>query len=62
MKRKTVKLFKKAYRERIPVSSLKGRVMSSKKSKLLEKASKKDRLEEYDPKKPLSSKKSGMAT
>ncbi len=48
MKRKTVKLLKKAYGERIPVSSLKGRVMSSKKSKLLEKASKKEMTREKE--------------
>jgi hypothetical protein len=62
MKRKTVKLLKKASRERIPVSSLKGKVIPSKKRNLIEKILKKERLEEYDPKKPLSSKKSGMAT
>ena len=41
MKRETVKLIKKASREKIPVSSLKGKVMPSKKRKLLEEALKK---------------------
>ena len=37
MKRKTVKLLKKASRDRIPVSYLKGKLIPSKKSKLIEK-------------------------
>lgn len=41
MKRETVKLIKKASREKIPISSLKGKVMPSKKRKLLEEALKK---------------------
>ncbi|MCL4455957.1 MAG: hypothetical protein M1406_00890 [Nitrospirae bacterium] len=41
MKKETVKLIKKASREKIPVSSLKGKVMPSKKRKLLEEALKK---------------------
>jgi len=47
MKRKTVKLLKKVSRKRIPVSSLKGKVIPSKKRKLIEKTLKKERLEEY---------------
>jgi hypothetical protein len=41
MKKETVKLIKKSSREKIPVSSLKGRVVPSRKKKLIEKAFKK---------------------
>jgi hypothetical protein len=44
MKKETVKLVKKASREKIPVSSLKGKVIPSKKKKLLERALKKDSI------------------
>jgi hypothetical protein len=37
MKRKTVKLYKKASRDRIPISSLKGKIIPPKKRKLIEK-------------------------
>ncbi|NCO67724.1 MAG: hypothetical protein GW873_04130 [Nitrospirae bacterium] len=47
MKRKTVKLLKKASRDRIPVSYLKGKLIPSKKSKLIEKTLKKERLDGY---------------
>jgi hypothetical protein len=46
MKKETVKLLKKASRERIPLTSLKGKIMPSKKRKLAEKSLKKDALEE----------------
>jgi hypothetical protein len=46
MNKQTVKLLKNASRERIPVSSLKGKVMPSKKRKLVEKALKKNSIEE----------------
>jgi len=46
MKRKTVKLLKKVSRDRIPVSSLKGKVIPSKKRKFIERALKKERSEE----------------
>jgi hypothetical protein len=46
MKKQTVKLFKRASRERIPVSSLKGKVIPSKKRKLVENALKKYSIEE----------------
>lgn len=42
MKKETVKLIKKSSRERIPVSSLKGKVVPSKKRKLMEKALKEE--------------------
>jgi len=41
MKRQTIKTLKKASRENIPVSSMKGKVIPSKKRKLMEKALKK---------------------
>jgi hypothetical protein len=41
----TIKTIKKISRERIPVSSLKGQVIPSKKRKLMEKALKKNRME-----------------
>jgi hypothetical protein len=46
MKKQTVKLIKRASRDRIPVSSLKGKIIPSKKRKLIEKALKKNRIEE----------------
>jgi len=46
MKKQTVKLIKRASRERIPVSSLKGKVIPSKKRKLVENALKKNSIEE----------------
>lgn len=42
MKKETVKLIKKTAREKIPVSSLKGSVILSRKKKLIDKASKKE--------------------
>jgi hypothetical protein len=45
MKKKTIKILKKASREKIPVSSLKGKIMPSKKRKLIEKALKKNSME-----------------
>jgi hypothetical protein len=41
----TVKTIRKVSRERIPVSSLKGKVIPSKKRRLIEKALKKNQLE-----------------
>jgi len=38
MKKKTLKLIKKSSREKIPVSCLTGKVLQSKKRKLIEKA------------------------
>jgi hypothetical protein len=46
MKQKTVKTLKKTARDIIPVSSLKGKVIPSKKRKFLEKAVKKADLQE----------------
>lgn len=46
MKKQTVKLIKRASREIIPVSSLKGKVIPSKKRKLVENALKKNSIEE----------------
>ena len=46
MKRQTVKLLKRASRERIPISSLKGKIIPSKKRKLIEKELKKNNIEE----------------
>jgi hypothetical protein len=46
MKKQTVKLIKRASRDRIPVSSLKGKIIPSKRRKLVEKALKKNRIEE----------------
>jgi len=46
MKKQTVKLLERASRERIPVSSLKGKIIPSKKRKLVEKALKKNSIEE----------------
>jgi hypothetical protein len=48
MKKETVKSIKKVSREKIPVSSLKGKVMPSRKRKLIEKALKKERRGEPD--------------
>ncbi|MEW6054870.1 MAG: hypothetical protein AB1552_13995 [Nitrospirota bacterium] len=45
IKRITIKAIKKLSRERIPVSSLKGRVIPSKKRNLIEKALKKNQME-----------------
>jgi hypothetical protein len=45
MKKTTVKLIKKSSREVIPVSLLKGKVIKSKKAKLIEKIFKKEELE-----------------
>jgi hypothetical protein len=42
MKKEIIKLIKKASREKIPVSSLKGKVVLSKKRKLMEKALKEE--------------------
>jgi len=47
MKRKTIKILKKISRKRIPVSSMREKVMPSKKRKLIEKALKKA-IEESD--------------
>ncbi|MBE0425150.1 MAG: hypothetical protein IBX72_00685 [Nitrospirae bacterium] len=47
MKKETVKLLKKTSRKRIPVSFLKGKIMPSRKRKLLEKALKKDSLKDF---------------
>jgi hypothetical protein len=47
MKRQTVKLLKRTSRERIPISSLKGKIIPSKKGKLIEKALKKNTMEEH---------------
>jgi hypothetical protein len=41
----TIKTIKKVSRERIPVSSLKGKIIPSKKRKLIEKALKKNQME-----------------
>ena len=49
MKKQTVKLIKRASRDRIPVSSLKGKIIPSKRRKLVEKALKKNRIEERVP-------------
>ncbi len=43
MKKTTIKILKKASRENIPISSMKGKVIPSKKRKLTEKALKKNR-------------------
>lgn len=45
IKRITIKAIKKISRERIPVSSLKGKIIPSKKRKLIEKALKKNQME-----------------
>ncbi|MDI6729664.1 MAG: hypothetical protein QMD44_12185 [Thermodesulfovibrionales bacterium] len=42
MKKTTVKLIKKSSREKIPVSSLKGKIVPSRKRKLMEKALKEE--------------------
>ncbi|WP_333652784.1 hypothetical protein [Dissulfurispira sp.] len=42
MKKEAIKLIKKSSREKIPVSSLKGKVVPSKKRKLMEKALKEE--------------------
>jgi hypothetical protein len=48
MKKETVKSIKKVSRKKIPLSSLKGKVMPSRKRKLIEEALKKERCEESD--------------
>ncbi len=48
MKKETVKSIKKVSREKIPLSSLRGKVMPSRKRKLIEKALKKERCGESD--------------
>jgi len=48
MKKEKVKLFKKASREKIPLSLLKGKVISSKKRKLLEKTLQKEISEQSE--------------
>jgi len=48
MKKEIVKSIKRASREKIPLSSLKGKVMPSRKRKLIEEALKKERGEESD--------------
>jgi len=47
MKKRIVKLIRKVAREEIPVSSMRGRVIPSKKRKLIEKALKKNQTEEH---------------
>jgi hypothetical protein len=47
MKRQTIKLLKRASRESIPISSLKSKIIPSKKRKLIEKALKKNSTEEH---------------
>jgi hypothetical protein len=48
MKKETVKSIRKVSREKIPLSSLKGKVIPSRKRKLIEKALKKERCGESD--------------
>ena len=48
MKKETVKSIRKVSREKIPVSSLRGKVMPCRKRKLIEKALKKERGEQSD--------------
>lgn len=48
MKKITVKLLRKASREKIPVSLLRGKVISPKKRKLLEKVMEKESREEAE--------------
>jgi hypothetical protein len=48
MKKRIIKLIRKVAREEIPVSSMKGKVIPSKKRKLLEKALKKNQSQEHD--------------
>ncbi|MBE0427835.1 MAG: hypothetical protein IBX72_14470 [Nitrospirae bacterium] len=45
MKRRTIKILKRASRKKIPVSSMREKVITSKKRKLIEKALKKDAVE-----------------
>lgn len=47
MKKTTIKILKKASREKIPVSSMKSKVIPSKKRKLMEKALKKNSMEAH---------------
>jgi|WetSurSiteA1Bulk_404760.scaffolds.fasta_scaffold93661_2 hypothetical protein len=47
MKKRIVKLVRKAAREEVPVSSLRGRVLPSKKRKLLDKVLKKNQSQEH---------------
>jgi len=48
MKKETIKSLKKVSREKIPLPSLRGKVLPSKKRKLIEKALKKERWEQSD--------------
>ena len=48
MKKETVKSIKKVSREKIPISSIRGKVMPSRKRKLIEMALKKERCEQSD--------------
>jgi hypothetical protein len=48
MKKETVKSIKKVSRKKIPLSFLKEKVLPSRKRKLIEKALKKERNEEFD--------------
>jgi hypothetical protein len=45
IKKKTIKILKKASREKIPISSLRGKIIPSKKRKLVEKSLKRDILD-----------------
>ena len=47
MKKETIKSIKKASREKIPLSCLKGKVLPSRKRKLIEKALNKEKCEEF---------------
>ncbi|MEW6586473.1 MAG: hypothetical protein AB1442_12795 [Nitrospirota bacterium] len=47
MKKRTVKLIKKSAREEIPISSMRGKVIPSKKRRLIEKALKKNQVQEH---------------
>jgi hypothetical protein len=48
MKKRIIKLIRKVAREEIPVSSMKGKVIPSKKRKLIDKALRKNQLQEID--------------
>ncbi|MFZ5908038.1 MAG: hypothetical protein ACOYVJ_11665 [Nitrospirota bacterium] len=50
MKKRTIKLIRNLARKEIPVSSLRGKVIPSKKRKLLEKALKKNQSQEENSK------------
>ena len=47
MKKETIKSIKKVSREKIPLSCLKGKVLPSRKRKLIEKALNKEKCEEF---------------